>query len=94
MENPNHIESQETQKAVSVEKMDGGSLHITISEDLRDKVDISYLAGIAHDIQSNIAETGLFEIILNEDDFSIEVRSFIDGEEVPESIKTQIEDIF
>jgi hypothetical protein len=94
MENPNYIESQEKPKAVSVEKTDSGSLSITISEDLKDKMDIGYLAGIAHDIQSNIAETGLFEVILDEENFNIVVRSFIDGQEVPDSIKTQIEDIF
>lgn len=80
---------ESTPKAISVERMDDGSLSIKLSEQLKEDGSIFNIAAVVESIVSD----GLYNVILDIESGSIEVQSFNPTQEVSEDIEKQIEQI-
>lgn len=81
------FESQEKSKAVSIEKTEDGSLAIGLSSELKKKEGMIFTVAA---IVESIVKEGLFEVIVNVENGSLEVQSLNPTQEVPEDIKAQI----
>ncbi len=73
-------------KAVSIERTPSGSVSIGVSEE---KVDDFY--GISSMVQEYLDEKGLFEVIPNEEDHTIEIRPLNPNEVISDEVFDEIE---
>ena len=83
------LELQEKPKAVSVERLEDGSISIELSDELQKKDGTIFnVAAIAQ----SVIGVGLFEVIVNVENGSLEIQSHNPTQEVPEEIKVKIEE--